>query len=386
MGIGSMRRIDRWLFGILALLLGPPVKVFSANRMPEKIDKILVIKLWAIGDAVLTLPLIRGIRKRLPASRIDVLCHRANRAVYEASGDIDGIVEFGIRNLPGLFKKYDICFDTEPYLNLSALIAAWSARGRVGFRNRFRWLFYDRTVSPEPDVHAVEKYLEMGRHIGVEADRNLVPLRFPDEAGRRVETLLGPRRPDGEELLVGMCASVGKSVKARQWPRECFRQLAARILAEWGKARIVLIGTEEDVSVNEFIRDGHPGILDLSGKIGLPELFCLAARLDAFVSNDTGPMHVAAAQGVPTLGIFGPSSPELWRPYGDRNRYLYRGKEVCCLAPCNVPQRGLVRECRLRGEDRDLCIRSIPVDEVFRELREMMEPPAGGTGKPAGER
>ncbi len=195
--------------------------------------------------------------------------------------------------------------------------------------------------------------------------------------------MLGPRLESGTDILVGFCASVGNSVRARQWPKENFRELATRILVEEGNARIILTGTREDAALNEFIRDGRPRILNLSGKAGLEELFCLLAAMTIFISNDTGPMHVAAAQGVPTLGLFGPSSPALWRPYGERNGFLYRGEEVCCLAPCNVPQKGLVRECRLEGDERDICIRSITVDEVYRKYREMAgREKQGDSGKP----
>ena len=376
--IEPLRWIDKYAFGMLTLLLGPPVKAFSSKERPGKIEKVLLIKLWAIGDAVLTLPLVRGIRKRYPAARIDILCHKANRAVFEASDDVDGVIEIGAGTLAGLFRKYDVCFDTEPFLNLSALIAVFSAKWRVGYRNRLRWLFYDRTVSAEADGHTVEKYLEMGRYIEAEGERKLVPLRRSDGARKTVEGMLGPRRGSGRDFLVGFCASVGNSVKARQWPKENFRELATRIFGEEENARIILTGTEEDVPLNEFIRDGRPRILNLSGKAGLEELFCLVATMRIFISNDTGPMHVAAAQGVPTLGLFGPSSPVLWRPYGDRNGFLYHGEEVCCLAPCNVPQKGLVRECRLKGDEKDICIRTITVDEVYRKYREL-------TGRPEQE-
>jgi ADP-heptose:LPS heptosyltransferase len=93
--------------------------------------------------------------------------------------------------------------------------------------------------------------------------------------------------------------------------------------------------------------------------------------MDAFVSNDTGPMHVAAAQGVRTLGLFGPNTPTLYRPYGERNAFIYHGEGVCCLIPCNAPQKGLVRDCLLKGEEEGICIRSITVDEVYGKYREM---------------
>lgn len=383
MRIGTLRWIDKVLFGLLTLVLGPPVQAFSSEKRPEPVETVLLIKLWAIGDAILTLPLIRAIRKRYPAARIDVLCHRVNRAVYEASGDVDGIIEFGPGNLAGLWRKYDICLDTEPFLNLSALIAAFSAKWRVGFRNRLRWLFYQQTVSPEADSHAVQKYLEMGRSIGAEGDRELVPLKFGKGAKEDVEERLASHGITETHLLIGFCASVGNSVTSRQWPKENFRELAVRILGEEENARIVLIGTEEDFGLNEFIRDGRSRILNLSGKVGLEELFCLVASMRMFISNDTGPMHVAAAQGVPTLGLFGPSSPTLWRPYGEKNAFVYRAEEVCRLAPCNVPHKGLVRECRLKGDEKDLCIRSISVEEVYRKYREMTGRLAeGGGGEP----
>lgn len=378
MWIEPLRWIDKYAFGMLTVVLGPPVKALSSGEAPKRIERILLIKLWAIGDAVLTLPLLRGIRSRYPSARIDVLCHRANRAVYEASDDVDGVVEFGAGNLAGLFRWYDVCFDTEPFLNLSALIAAFCAKSRVGFRNRLRWLFYHRTVSAEADSHAVEKYLEMGRHIGAAGDRKLVPLRCSDGPRKTVEGWLGPIRTTGTEVLVGFCASVGNSVKARQWPKENFRELAARILDEEEGARIVLTGTTEDFALNEFIRDGRAAILNLSGKARLEELFCLMTSMRVFVSNDTGPMHIAAAQGAATLGLFGPSSPALWRPYGGSNEFIYRGEAACCLAPCNNPHKGLVRECRLKGNDRAICIRSITVDEVYRKYRELAGRPVHG--------
>jgi heptosyltransferase-2 len=371
MWIEPLRWVDKYAFGMLTLMLGPPVKAFASKREPPKVGKVLVIRLWALGDAILTLPLIRGIRDRHPGARIDVLCHKAVRAVFDASGDVDCIIELRIGNLPGLFRKYDACFDTEPFLNLSALIAAFSARWRVGFRNRLRWFFFSRTVSGEPDSHLVEKYLEMGRYLGADGDRKLVPLRCAEGPEKTVEAVLASGGITGGHLLVGFCASVGASVKAREWPKENFRELAARILGAEGNVRIILTGTGEDFALNEYIRDGDPRIVNLSGKIGLPELFCLAARMDAFVSNDTGPMHVAAAQGVRTLGLFGPNTPTLYRPYGERNAFIYHGEGVCCLIPCNAPQKGLVRDCLLKGEEEGICIRSITVDEVYGKYREM---------------
>lgn len=368
-----LRRFDRYVLGAVTLVLGPVVKLLTSGREPPRLRKVLLIKLWAIGDSVLSLPLIRAIRERYPDSEIDVLCHASNRAVFDhADGAVSNVVEIGFRNVLPLFRKYDVCFDTEPYLNLSAILSAYCARRRVGFRNRLRWLFYHHTVDTGLDRHAVEKYLEMGTFFGVSGRNRLVPLGGSSRSREAAERLLRENGITPESVTVGLCAAVGNSVKARQWPKERFRELAKRILADGTARAVVLFGTAEDRDLNGFIRDGDPRVVDLSGKATLEETFSLIRSMSAFVSNDTGPMHIAAAQGVRTLGIFGPSCPALWAPYGVGNRHISRGREVCEYCPCNVPHHGLVPECYLEGERRDICIRSITVEEVYGTLRGMM--------------
>lgn len=368
-----LRRFDRYVLGAVTLILGPVVKLLSSGREPLAVRKVLLIKLWAIGDSVLSLPLIQAIRERYPESEIDVLCHASNRAVFDnTDGAVSNVVEIGTWNVLRLFRKYDVCFDTEPYLNLSALLSAYAGRWRVGFRNRLRWLFYHRTVDTGLNRHAVEKYLEMGAFLGIAGRNRLIPLGVSNRSREAAEWLLRENGITPEGATVGFCAAVGNSVKARQWPGERFRDLANRILDDGTAGMVVLFGTAEDRELNGFIRNGDPRIVDLSGKVTLEETFFLIRSMRAFVSNDTGPMHIAAAQGVRTLGIFGPSSPILWGPYGEGNRYISHGQEACEYCPCNVPHHGLVPECRIEGERKDICIRTVTVEEVYQAIREMM--------------
>jgi heptosyltransferase-2 len=324
---------------------------------------VLLIKLWAIGDSVLTLPLIHAIRDQYPDSEIDILCHASNRAVFDnTDGAVSNIIEIGIRNVLRLFRKYDVCFDTEPYLNLSAILSAYCARRRVGFRNRLRWLYYHHTVDrPEPACR--REIPEMGTFSGSQPESIGPPSRLDRSRRGGGATAPGKRHHVGG-APVGFCAAVGNSVKARQWSRERFRVLAKKILEDGTAGMVVLFGTGEDRELNGFIRDGDPRIIDLSGKATLEETFFLIRSMKAFVSNDTGPMHIAAAQGVRTLGIFGPSCPILWGPYGEGNRHISHGREVCEYCPCNVPHKGLVPECYLKGDRKDICIRAITVEEV----------------------
>jgi ADP-heptose:LPS heptosyltransferase len=391
-GVKTLRTIDRYLFGAVTLAVGPVVKLLSLGRRPPPVPrKVLLIKLWAIGDSVLALPLLHAIRERFPEAEIDVLCHPSNRPVFANAGpSVSNVLELNARNLAGMFRRYDVCFDTEPYLNLSSLLAACSAGWRAGFRNRFRWLFYHHTVDTHLDRHAVEKYLEMGKPLGISGPARLVPVGCPPRAAEATSALLMESGIREGSPLVGFCASVGNSVKARQWPRESFREVARCLLEGDDGLKVVLFGTGEDTGLNEFIRDGNPRIINLSGKATLEETFCLVRSMKAFLSNDTGPMHVAAAQGIRTLGIFGPSTPVLWGPYGEGNAHIWHGPEVCEYCPCNVPHHGLVPECRLKGERRDICIRTVTVEEVCGALRGMLRSagpvpaPSASPGRPAG--
>ena len=368
-----LRRFDRYVLGAVTLVLGPVVKLLSSGRDPLSFRKVLLIKLWAIGDSVLVLPLVHAIRERYPDSEIDVLCHASNRAVFDnTDGAVSNVIEIGVRNVFRLFRKYDVCFDTEPYLNLSAILSAFCARRRVGFRNRLRWLYYNHTVDTDLNRHAVEKYLEMGTFFGIAGRNRLVPIGGSARSREAAEQLLRGNGITPEGSPVGFFAAVGNSVKARQWPKERFRELAKRILDDGIADKVVLFGTGEDRDLNAFIRDGDPRIVDLSGKATLGETFCLIRSMKAFISNDTGPMHIAAAQGIPTLGLFGPSSPTLWAPYGEGNRHISHGREVCEYCPCNVPHKGLVPDCYLAGDRKDICIRAITVEEVYPAIREMM--------------
>lgn len=368
-----LRTIDKYVFGAVSLAVGPLVKAFSRGGRPPAPRKVLLIKLWAIGDSVLALPLIYAIKEKYPDAEIDVLCHPSNKPVFENTGGvISGVIEVNTRNVLGMVRRYDVCFDTEPYLNFSSILAAFAAKRRVGFRNRFRWLFYHHTVGTEIDRHAVEKTLEMGNYIGVSGPVRLVPVRCSAESAEAAATLLADSGITEGDTLIGFCASVGNSVKARQWPRENFRKAARRLLGSEKGVKVVLLGTMEDRELNEFIRDGNPRIVDLSGKATLEETFCLVRSMKAFLSNDTGPMHIAAAQGVRTLGLFGPSSPILWGPHGEGNAHICHGPEVCEYSPCNLPHRGLVPECYLKGDRKDICIRAITVDEVCGTLLGMM--------------
>ena len=221
-----------------------------------------------------------------------------------------------------------------------------------------------------------------------ELERNLA-LLLPLKPDLRIESrdalFLEPRRggvgpPSADSMdarlaVAGIGAGTrlaalhpGSVWKTKRWPAESYARLASRLVGETG-AKVMLVGGAEDSALSaEVARQSGVPVLDWAGKTTLPELIALAPRWSLFVTNDSGPMHVAAAAGVPTLAIFGPTTRELgFFPYGDGHRVIE--KDLAC------------RPCGLHGakacpEGHFLCMRLISVEEVFQEASRMLRRPA----------
>jgi len=142
--LGIQRIIDKYA-GRLVIIFLVVFRLF--NRHPKRMRKFLVIKLWAIGDSVLTLSLIRGIRESFEGCRVDVLLRSKVKDVYE-SYPVDAIYNLdtfsGMMKLMLKMRSYDVVFDCEPYFNLSAILAFYLGKERVGFAHQFRSCLYTK--------------------------------------------------------------------------------------------------------------------------------------------------------------------------------------------------------------------------------------------------
>jgi ADP-heptose:LPS heptosyltransferase len=156
------------------------------------------------------------------------------------------------------------------------------------------------------------------------------PLVLP-EAVRAEGAALLADAPDGP--LVGIHPSGGRPVK--QWDMASMAAAATAVARRLGAA-VVLTGTPAERPLADAVRQGLPAdvrVVDLVGRMGLGPTAAVLERLTVFISSDTGPMHIAAALGTPTVGIFGPSDPKRWGPLGPHTRVVRAG--IWC-SPCNL--------------------------------------------------
>jgi len=295
---------------------------------------ILAIKLWAMGDSIDALPAMQALKKALPGRRLAVLCTKNNEAVFRLSGIADYLIIMDYKNPVSaaqtfalLAKKgFSVCADFEPFAYVSAALAfASRAKTRLGFSNRK--LLYTKIADPQK-IHVVENFMNLPRLLApAPSIRTLLRLYVSRNARAKAKRLL----PVGK--LIGLHPGSSSSSKIRRWDERNFANLADSLACKH-RATVVITGGRHDmkaaVSVEGMMKTNP---VNLAGRIDIETLAACMEKMSLFIANDSGPMHLAAAMGVPTVGLFGPNKPELYGPYGPRCIGLYKGPQEPYIKP-----------------------------------------------------
>lgn len=347
-----------------------------------KIDKILVIQLWGIGETVLTLPAIEALRKNFPDADVNVLATSRNKDVYFNNKNINriitiklnplSIIKFIIKNI----KKYDLAVDMEEYLNISAIMSFFAGRRIVGYSHGARAKLYDVKIKYNDKQHAAQAFLDLVRYLGVVYNFEKLPkLNFSKSDKNFVDKFLKLNGVKNGDFVVCVAPGAAESAKARMWPYERYVELCDEVIAKHD-AKIIFAGA---LNENELIgniqkkMDNKGKTINAAGKVTLNQLFYLISKCDMFIGNDAGPMHVAAAQGIKTLGLFGPNLPVRFGPYGKGNIGLYKGYN-CEFSPCINVHKGQVPDCLYprNSNDYQKCMKNISVDNVLKEVEKLV--------------
>jgi lipopolysaccharide heptosyltransferase II len=270
-----------------------------------------------------------------------------------------GTVWEGLRAWPELRRaNYDLVIDLQGLFRSGLYAALTGCPVRVGFddgREGSSW-FYSRRVKVSNDaVHAVDRGLDLVRRFGVKTGPTPA---FPVPDGRREKEWVDDlwRRHqirDGEVVCI-----VHPSARwaTKRWPGERFAQLADGLITR-ERLRIIIVGSADEASqFEEMSRQMSQPVINLTGETELLQLAALLRRSDLLVSNDSGPIHLAAAVGTPVVAIFGPTNPSRVGPYGGGHVVLR--KEIDCS---RCTRRACVRDA--------LCMQAIAVSEVFEAVR-----------------
>jgi len=323
--------------------------------------RLVIAPNW-VGDAVLSLPTLRALRRRHPDDRLAVLARRGPAAVYRAEGSADEVLSRGsffadVRAArAGRFDEAWLL----PNSIRAALIAYLSgARRRLGYAtDRRAALLTDALPSPPGTAHQLRDYDALLRHAGVPPDPD--PPRLPISPAtlrRAQEALVASRIPD---LARGVVLCPGSATSpTKRWPAERFAALADA-LAQRGLPCAVAGGPGEGELLRAVSEAARRPIPVLGADLDPVELAAVFSLARVVVSNDSGPAHLAAAVGTPVVVFFGPTDPGRTAPAGAAARILDR--YVFC-SPC-------YQETCPYGHE---CMREITVDDAVRAVEDVME-------------
>ncbi|MFH1770953.1 MAG: glycosyltransferase family 9 protein [archaeon] len=363
--IDTIRGVDKYLNGLLCLVIGKLAKPNKMVQRPKSPKNIVFVKLWAIGDSVITLPLIKQIKKKNPKAKITVIATKRNADVYKDQKFIDNIVLLSPEIL-GLANEFDVAFDLEPYLNSSAMLTRFIGKYTIGFTNQVRSDLYHEKTPFFKDKHMVDSYIEMGKSFGVKKVNKLEKLNVSKKDQKIVDSFLKKEGIKKTDLVIGICPGAAESSRQRMWPEKRFIELADNLITKYD-AKIVFVGSPGELEqINVIRRKMRSRSSTTAGKLSLRQTFSFIEKCKIFISNDTGPMHIAAAQGVKTIGLFGPNTPARWGPYGEGNISLYH-KTWC--SPCIINEKGDMPDCFNKSFQK--CMKLITVEEVEKAVNKL---------------
>jgi lipopolysaccharide heptosyltransferase I len=293
--------------------------------------RICIIKPSSLGDVVHSLPILPALRTLFPNSQLSWVVNAAFRELLDRHPDVDRVIVFS-RGKPGisssgvsgiahvcarLFREsFDLTIDLQGLLRSGLMTAATRARIRVGMadaREGSRCFYTDCVEAPRRGMHAVDRVVRVMAALGHDGFEPSFQICSTEQDRRWTsEILASVPRPR-------LVLNLGARWMTKRWPPEHFAEIARRAALEFG-AGLVCVGANVDVHLGAALRDAIAPLplLDLTGKTTLLQLAELALQSDLFVSNDTGPLHLAAAADANVVGLYTCTDPRLTGPYGPR--------------------------------------------------------------------
>lgn len=324
-----------------------------------------------VGDAIIATPALRRLRKGFPDSRITLMVRPWVAAVYEHNPDIDELwvmddsAEFFAAARRVRKGKFTLGIALPNSFRSAALMALGQIPHRVGYSRGARSLLLTRRVTIDPKImgqNQVYYYLHL---IDWMFDQKMeVPklvLNSGEKERESVAKLLRERGIEAGRPWIGVAPGSINS-DAKRWPAERYADLCDR-LVQGMKARVFLLGSPQEKRVVDQVASlCKEPIENMVGEIGLGELIAFMERLHAFIGNDSGAMHVAAALDVPTVAIFGPTEWTTTAPFTTKSKIVRHAVEC---APC------MLRACPLKGAVRHQCMTKIEATDVIKGLAEL---------------
>ncbi len=308
----------------------------ETEKVKQKIKRILIIKPSALGDVALALPAFASLRASLPDAKISWFIRSEYAPLLECVDGIDDIILFHRKILgkwwynPKAFAalvhlverlrqgRFDVVIDLQGLLRTALFAWLANCKKRFGMKSsrEFANLFYTHRIPQDGDIHLIDYHQKIVSAVGASVKTRELKLAPMSEARDNIASLLSEHgvKSDGYAVFVPGSAHVSKC-----WPAENFAALADIIASQFDLS-IIGVGTKaEKPLVEKVVSGSNVPVANLAGLTNIPQLTALLKGARVVLSNDTGPGHIAAVMGVPTVIIFGATNPARIKPYGRPN-------------------------------------------------------------------
>ena len=331
--------------------------------------EILVFNINWVGDAIFSTAVFKALKKAYPQARVTCLAVPRIKEILESCPFVDRILIYDekgehksiIKKIKLIFQlrrqNFDIAFLLHGSLTRAFIVFLAGIPARVGYGTKKRGFLLTKIVEPLNGlVHRADYYLRVVEAAGVTVEDRSYELFVDDNAQREIGQRLEKEGISHGDFLI--VVNVGGNWGLKRWPKEDFACLIDWLIHE-GHAKVIVPGGEKDkqLAFDIFERARFKPVI-WAGKTNLNQLLALMKRADLVISADTGPLHLASSVQTTSIGLFGPTRPEVTGPRGKgKLSILYR--EIGCN---HLP-------CYNLGCPDNICMKMITVDDVIHEVQ-----------------
>jgi len=331
---------------------------------PEKIKKVLLIRLRRIGDVIMTTPAVSVLRKNFPGIEISYVIEKPYADLITGNPQIKEIFMLPAHaRIPNFFsvikkirkKRFDAVIDFHGGPRSSLMTLLSGADVKIGYKIKYRHPIYHIKLPRRPrtgPIHSVENHVNLVKALGIKSGA-IPPLFIPsstEKENQKIKHIMSLHNLSGSEYI---SLHIGAGNRFRSWDVQNYIRLCDLFTQKSG-VKVVLLGAQEDKkSSSAIIKSTESAPLSLVGELSLREARDMISHSSLFVGPDSGPMHIAASTGTPIVALFGPTLPANFGPWRAEHKIIQ--KDLDCR-PCR--QRQCVHE--------DFrCLQGITPEEVY---------------------
>lgn len=338
--------------------------------------RILIVRTDRIGDVLLSTPVIKAIRDEYPHAYIAMMVSPYSKEIVEGNPYLDEVIVYDKEGKQKSWagsmrfarylkkKKFDLALILHPNNRVHLVTYFAGIKRRVGYDRKFGFLLTDkiRHTKQLGEKHELEYNLDLVRHLGIIPKEQSLFMPIKKESEDWAEEFLRSQGiSPSEKILV---IHPGASCPSKIWPQVRFAQVADK-LADLYSFKIIVVSGPKDTKMAEDVLKNmrHPAV-NLAGKTSISQLASILKKCKLFISNDSGPVHIASAVGTPVISLFGRAqkglSPQRWGPVGVKDKILH--KEVGCI------------ECLAHGCVKEFaCLKAIAVNDVVKAAEDILK-------------